>query len=170
MDDINTKHDPHNSPDPDDNPRVAYEHGDADVFTVSKYAIALAFGVLIAASAMWGLFSWFSSQQTLEQTKLPDSVLETRKHMAPPEPRLQSTPKFDLREFRAAEDEVLNHYHWLDASKATARIPIEDAIDIVARKGLPSKPFKGGEGVDEEGFRLLPEQSSSGRTSERIAQ
>lgn len=57
-----------------------------------------------------------------------------------------------------------------DASKTAARIPIEDAIDIVARKGFPSKPFKGGEGVDEEGFRLLPENSSSGRTYEKIAQ
>ncbi len=64
MDDITTKHDPHDPVDPEENPRVAYEHGDADVFTVSKYGIALAFGVIIAAAAMWGLFTWFQTAQT----------------------------------------------------------------------------------------------------------
>ena len=115
MDDITTKHQPPHE-DPDDNPRVAYEHGDADVFTVSKYAIALGFGVVIAASAMWGLFSWFEHQQTLEVTKLPATVLESRKSITPPEPRLQATPKLDLRQYRAAEEESLNEYKWLDGA------------------------------------------------------
>jgi len=170
MDDITTKH----QPPPDDseeNPRVAYEHGDADVFTVSKYAIALGFGVLIAASAMWGLFSWFQSQQNQEVTALPPSVLESRKSVVPPEPRLQSTPKLDLRQFRQAEEEQLTRFAWLDpTTKNTARIPVEDAIGIIAKRGLPWKPLKGGEGLDSEGYRLLPEKSSSGRTFEKIAQ
>ncbi len=169
MDDITTKHQPHE--DPDDNPRVAYEHGDADVFTVSKYAIALGFGVIVAAGAMWGLFSWFQNQQTLEVTKLPPSVIETRKGILPPEPRLQSTPKLDLREYRAAEEEQLTQYNWLDPqTKTTARIPVEEAITMLSKRGLPWKPLKGGEGLDSEGYRLLPEKSSGGRTFEKIAQ
>jgi len=169
MDDI-TKHQPsHNEPE-EENPRVAYEHGDADVFAVSKYAIALAFGVLIAASAMWGLFSWFQTQQTQDVVKLSPSVLESRKNFIPPEPRLQATPKLDLREFRQAEEEALTGYRWLDATHTVARIPVEDAISVVARHGLPSKPLRGGEGLDSEGYRLLPEKSSSGRTFEKISQ
>jgi len=170
MDDITTKHQPPLE-DPEDNPRVAYEHGDADVFTVSKYAIALGFGVLIAASAMWGLFSWFEHQQTLEVTKLPAAVLESRRTVTPPEPRLQATPKLDLREYRAAEEESLKEYKWLDGgAKTTARIPIEEAVAMIAKRGLPWKPLKGGEGLDSEGYRLLPEKSSGGRTFEKIAQ
>ena len=168
MDDITTKPQPPH--DPEENPRVAYEHGDADVFTVSKYAIALAFGVIIAAAAMWGLFSWFQTQQTLEVTKLSPAALESRKTFIPPEPRLQATPKLDLREFRQAEDEALKNFHWLDATHTIARIPVEDAIGIMAKRGLPSKPLRGGEGLDSEGYRLLPEKSSSGRTFEKIAQ
>ena len=168
MDDI-TKNPP--PPEEDENPRVAYEHGDADVFTVSKYAIALGFGILIAASAMWGLFSWFESRQNEEQTKVPASVLESRKNQLPPQPRLQASPKLDLREFLQSEEEVLKSYKWLDATHTTARIPIEDAITMVAKRGLPSKPLKSGDyGLDEEGYRLLPEKSSSGRTFEKIAQ
>jgi len=170
MDDITTKHQPPHE-DPDDNPRVAYEHGDADVFTVSKYAIALAFGVVVAASAMWGLFAWFQNQQTLEVIKLPPSVIESRKSILPPEPRLQSTPKLDLREYRQAEEEQLTQYNWSDpAAKTNARIPVEEAIGMLAKRGLPWKPLQGGEGLDSEGYRLLPEKSSSGRTFEKIAQ
>jgi hypothetical protein len=170
MDDITTKNQPPQE-DPYDNPRVAYEQGDADVFTVSKYAIALGFGVVIAASAMWGLFTWFEHQQTLEVTKLSPTVLESRKSITPPEPRLQATPKLDLRQYRAAEEESLNEYKWLDgAAKATARIPVEVAVTMMAKRGLPWKPLKGGEGLDSEGYRLLPESSSGGRTFEKIAQ
>ena len=168
MDDITTKHQP--PPEDDENPRVAYEHGDADVFTVSKYAIALGFGIVIAASAMWFLFRWFETRQTEEVTKLPPSVLESRRNQLPPEPRLQATPKVDLREYVAAENAALVTYKWLDGSHTTARIPIEEAISAVAKRGLPFKPLKGGSGLDEEGYRLLPEKSSSGRTFEKIAQ
>jgi len=62
MDDITTKHDPHHPADPEVNPNVAYEHGDADVFTVSKYTVALVFGILIAAAAMYGCLT-FSTER-----------------------------------------------------------------------------------------------------------
>jgi hypothetical protein len=168
MDDI-TKHDPHDPIDPGENPRVAYEHGDADVFTVSKYAIALVFGVLIAATAMWGLFAWFQSHQEVEESPVSKSVLEERPKL-PPTPRLQMFPKKDLKDFHAAEKHHLENFGWVDAGKGIVHIPIDQAIDAVAKKGLPSKPMTGTEGLDAEGFRLLPEKSSSGRTYEKIAQ
>ena len=168
MDDI-TKLDPHDPEDPEENPRVAYEHGDADVFTISKYGIALAFGVIIAAAAMWGLFTWFQRQQGVEETPVSNSVLRERPTL-PPTPRLQQYPKRDLKDFRAAEDHHLNNVGWIDAAKGIVHIPIQDAIDAVAKQGLPSKPMAGTQGLDEQGYRLLPEKSSSGRTFEKIAQ
>ena len=35
----------------------------------------------------------------------------------PPEPRLQTNPKQDLRDLRAAEDKVLNSYGWVDRNR-----------------------------------------------------
>jgi hypothetical protein len=55
----------------------------------------------------------------------------------PPRPRLQETPAIDLREFRAREDERLSTYGWVDRSAGIVRVPIERAIEIVAREGLP---------------------------------
>ena len=170
MDDITTKHDPHGHGDPEEeNPRVAYEHGDADVFTVSKYGIALAFGIALAATAMWGMFVWFQNHQDVEESPVSKSVLSERP-TAPPAPRLQVWPKVELKDFKAREAHHLENYGYVDAAKGIVHIPIEDAIDAVAKQGLPSKAMAATEGLDAEGYRLLPEKSSSGRTVEKIAQ
>jgi hypothetical protein len=169
MDDI-TKHDPHGHGDPEEeNPRVAYEHGDADVFSVSKYGIALAFGIALAATAMWGMFVWFQNHQDVEETPVSKSVMQERP-TAPPAPRLQAFPKVELKDFKAREEHHLGNFGWVDAGKGIVHIPIEQAIEAVAKQGLPSKPMAATEGLDEQGYRLLPEKSSSGRTVEKIAQ
>ena len=66
------------------------------------------------------------------------------------------------------EDAILNGYGWVDPNKGIVRIPIAQAIDIVAQKGLPSKPSPAG--MENDGYRTIPEDSSSGRTLEKIAQ
>jgi hypothetical protein len=167
MDDITTKHDSHNPIDPDFNPDVAYEHGDADIFTVSKYTIALVFGIAIAATAMWGLFDYFNSRVNEGQPTVPKFVVEERPSL-PPEPRLQRFPKQYQKDLRAAEEAQINSYGWVDQKTGTVRIPIDDAIDAVAKAGLPSRPVKTDDGLDQEGIRGIPSAANSGRTMEKI--
>ena len=57
-----------------------------------------------------------------------------------PEPRLQKTPIPDLKAVRAAENQVLDTYGWVDQQKGTVRIPIDQAMDLVVKKGLPVRP------------------------------
>ena len=52
----------------------------------------------------------------------------------PPKPRLQITPRLDLAEKRKAEDATLNSYGWIDRTSGTVRIPIERAMDLLARR------------------------------------
>ena len=40
----------------------------------------------------------------------------------------------------AREDLLLNNYSWIDRSKGTVRIPIDQAILIIAQRGLPVAP------------------------------
>jgi hypothetical protein len=164
MDDITTKHDPL---EPEGSSHVAYEHDDADIRTVSKYAIALAFGVLIAASAMWGLVDYFSAHSNEDETVVSKMVLEERPKL-PPEPRLQPTPKLYVKELRESEDEFLKSYGWVDPNQGIVRIPIKEAIAMVAKKGLPSRAVKSDQGLDQDGYRQMPAVSSSGRTKEKI--
>jgi hypothetical protein len=168
MDDITTKHDPNHPADPEEiNPNVAYEHGDADVFTVSKYTIALVFGIFIAATAMYGLFNFFNAESNKEEAVVP-KVIQDQAPKLPPEPRLQATPKQYIRDLRAAEEAQLNSYGWVDEKAGIVRIPIDQAIDAVAKAGLPSRPVKPDEGLDKLGYRELPSVASSGRTTEQI--
>ena len=62
-----------------------------------------------------------------------------RTEQLPPEPRLQTNPREDLRLLRAHEDEVLNNYSWVDKSAGVVRIPIEEAIKLTAKRGLPAR-------------------------------
>ena len=55
----------------------------------------------------------------------------------PPPPRLQTYPFDDIKELRKNENNVLEHYAWVDKNAGVVRIPIERAIEVLAAKGLP---------------------------------
>ncbi len=52
-----------------------------------------------------------------------------------PEPTLQKTPHGDLRQFEQKQRDVLTGYGWVDRSGGIVRIPIEEAMRIIAKKG-----------------------------------
>jgi hypothetical protein len=174
MADITTKYDPNDPNDPhqhdapdDVNPNVAYEHGDADLTTVTKYTVALIFGVFIAATAMYGLFNYFNGGANSDEAVVPQVIRDQRPKL-PPEPRLQATPKLYIKDLKTAEKAQIESFGWVDQKNGIVRIPIEVAVDAVAQAGLPSRPVKADVGLDKEGYRSLPSVASSGRTVERI--
>src|SRR5579871_1399175 len=86
MEDPHTSHGhPH-----EENPAVSYERSDLDTFAVTKFGIGLAIGTVAAVFMMWGLFQFLNSHQSQALEDLPPSVIEARKSLVPPEPRLQT--------------------------------------------------------------------------------
>jgi hypothetical protein len=79
-------------------------------------------------------------------------------------PRLQVSPRLDLAQFHAREDEELTNYGWVDRSNGIVRIPIERAMDVVLQKGLPLRT----NGVASVG--LSPQQLIEKRTSPQTDQ
>ena len=67
-------------------------------------------------------------------------------------PALQRQPDIDIADFTAREDTKLEQLGWIDRSAGVARIPIEDAMGMVARDGLPDF---GTEDAREAGCPLL---------------
>lgn len=61
----------------------------------------------------------------------------------PPEPRLQASPSIDLEQFRAREEERLSTYGWLDRQSGVVHVPIDRAIELVAKEGLPVRKTGG---------------------------
>lgn len=68
-----------------------------------------------------------------------------QENRVPPEPRLQTDPKQDLKNLRAAEADTLEHYGWVDRNNGVVRIPIERAIELTLERGLPAR--QGGSGA-----------------------
>ena len=52
-------------------------------------------------------------------------------------PKLVSSEPRVLAEFRAQEEALLTSYGWVEKDKGIARIPISEALRIVAERGLP---------------------------------
>jgi hypothetical protein len=60
--------------------------------------------------------------------------------IAPPGPRLQTSPERDMQQFRAEEDKRLNSYYWIDKQKGSVHIPIDEAMKKVVNTGIPGFP------------------------------
>ena len=58
----------------------------------------------------------------------------------PSTPPLTGTPSSELAALRQAEAQRLSSYGWVDHEAGIARIPIDQALDLLARRGLPSRP------------------------------
>jgi hypothetical protein len=140
--------------DPDENPAVSYERTDLDTFAVTKFGIGLALGTVIAVFAMWGLFTYLLYHQNEAMVQLPASVIQERKGLLPPQPRLQTmgdphdaivsrgdlrSPSVELKKLREDEAMQLSSYAWVDPNKGIVRVPVDVAKDLVLKKGLPVK-------------------------------
>jgi hypothetical protein len=159
----NKMHDEH-----DLNPGVAHERKDVNVFQISAFGIGLLLSCIVVVFAMWAMFDFLFAREDAKNATNPAASMMSERPKLPPEPRLQAEPKIELKDLRADEEAILNSYGWVDPNKGIVRIPIDQAIDIVMQKGLPSKPSPAG--MDNDGFRMIPSDSSSGRTLEKISQ
>ncbi len=124
---------------PPQNPTVHYEESDVNTGAVLKIGIAL---ILLAAAisvVVWLVFVWFDGREDT-QLRLEHPLAGGQELRLPPTPRLQVTPRQDLRDLRAREDQTLNSYQWVDRSAGIVRIPIAEAMKLTVERGLPVRP------------------------------
>ena len=146
---------------PGDKPRRGYETSDANIRNliiagVFLCCLAIA-GLLVSA----GVFHYFVGHQGLGP---PASPFENVR-MLPPEPRLQVSAPKDLKQYKAAQAEILNSYGWVDQNAGVVRIPIHRAMDILLQKGLPVR----GTTPAKQGM-LKTSERNSGRGAGRVTQ
>jgi hypothetical protein len=122
--------------DPRIDPQPGYELSDLRPGYIALFGIALT-AVIVAATVVASLLIHFKAAEfSRQETPLPRLAQERE---ATPGPRLQVGANKDLRQMRAGEDAVLNSYEWVDKTSGSVRIPIERAMEIVAKKGLPAR-------------------------------
>lgn len=59
---------------------------------------------------------------------------------APSIPILQSAPQDDLRTYRQSKAAALEGYHWIDRKDGVVQIPIERAMELLARGSQETTP------------------------------
>jgi hypothetical protein len=116
---------------------VHHEPSDIDFRAVVGFALGLLVAGVIIHLLTWLLFLYFSSRSAT--VRAPAASPGVQENRLPPEPRLQTNPRQDLRDFVAAEERILNSYGWVDRNSGTVRIPIAEAMKIAIARGFPAR-------------------------------
>lgn len=118
---------------------AGYEVADVKAGTLVFYGVVLVLVVIVSAAASWLFFDLLAAQAARTDSQpSPLASAEPR-----PEPRLLDDEPQDLKSVREEEKQILEGYDWIDKSRGIVRIPIDRALELVAKEGLPSRPSGG---------------------------
>jgi hypothetical protein len=135
---------------------VRYEERDI----IPRYVLYVGFGVLACVIAIvFVMHLLFSYMRHLKAVESPaTSPVARQVYQYPPEPRLQAAPALDYQTMYYEDQWLLHHYEWVDKQKGVVAIPIDRAIDLIARRGIapstapPSQFYTPAEGDRLTGF------------------
>ena len=117
------------------NPDVAHESTDISIKGVLWFVVILAATVISVQLAMAGLMKVFEHYEAKNDPFV--SPQATPAGTLPAEPRLQTTPWEDLKEFRAGEELALHSYGWVDQKNDVVHLPIDTAKTLLLQRGIP---------------------------------
>lgn len=115
---------------------IGYETRDIAINTLSRWLIGLFAFIGVATFGTLGLYKLLVP--TYAETERVSPLENVRTY--PPNPQLQTRPKHDIIEYRAAEAKQENGY--TKGENGTVNIPVERAIDLLAARGISG--VKGG--------------------------
>jgi len=124
---------------------VTFEPRDINVATVVKQLIYLAVTIVIALLICSPILKVLTNVAAESDTPMAPvraqmSQADREKKALPPEPRLQGVPghvtdpQQDLRDKIAADTEANEAIGWVDKANGIAKIPVKDAMKIIAEK------------------------------------
>jgi hypothetical protein len=128
------------------NDTVAFETRDIKVRTIYWYLIVLT--VCVVGSMVVCIFVLRYAADFVAKSDTPMSpsraAMGPDYRVMPPEPRLQGVPghdkdpQQDRRDKTKADDDANESYGWIDQQAGIAKIPVKEAMKIIAEKGLPA--------------------------------
>jgi hypothetical protein len=111
-----------------------YESRDANAGGVFKFLVALGIMLVVIGLVCWGMFRYFSAHD-VDRAASDSPFSDTRQ--LPLGPQLQVNPRGDWLKFREEQEKSLETYAWENRSAGTARVPIEEAMELLVKKGVP---------------------------------
>ncbi len=134
------------------NQEVEFEREDLAAKPILLFLGGLVLICVLVALFLRGMYSYLDSydnRHQLPQNPLVEpSAASTRDVTSGdiskfPEPRLESSERQEINDFRIQEEKTLNSYGWVDQSAGVVHIPIDRAMQLLAQRGLPTLPQAG---------------------------
>ena len=131
---------------------VAYEREDLSPRGIFAFLIGMALVGVLIHFAVNGMYVYLDSYQKQHQPPLNPLVSQTENDSRKvshadiarfPQPRLETNERLEINDFRLQEEKTLNSYGWTDQKAGIARIPIDRAMQLLAQRGLPTRPQAG---------------------------
>jgi hypothetical protein len=126
---------------------VSFDATDVKPSAVMGFLMYLGLAIVVALLVVWWSLALIESRAA-RFDRPPSPLRAGVKAPQPPEPRLQgvpghpSDPQQDLRDYLEEMKRQQNSYGWVDEKAGVAHIPIDDAMRIIAEKGLPPRETK----------------------------
>jgi hypothetical protein len=177
------------------NPDVAHEESDVAVRPLLWFVGGLTFFTIVVCLAMLLMFEFFRSRE--ESQELAASPLARQgEERLPPEPRLQLALGWAVTDDQGRRQDLsytantgyvpqpgseyelvnkewqheLKNYGWADQQAGTARIPVEDAIDLYLERRAKQQPPQGVSAPPANAAPKEPTPAESGRQPEHSHQ
>jgi hypothetical protein len=120
---------------------IHHETSDVHVRPLAWLGVGLAALILISIVAVKGIFEFLDRQQARNDAVPPPMMIQ--RPQQPPEPRLQTTPVPNRKLIVEQETKLLTTYGWVDSKSGVARIPVDQAMKLLAERGLPVRNESG---------------------------
>ena len=115
-----------------------YERTDARAGATVRAGLTILGVMFLTALVLVPMYRFLGRRERAEQK--PAATVLKPDAVAPSFPRLVASEPAALAEFRAQEDAFLAAWGWVEKDKGIARMPIDEAMKIVAERGLPTFP------------------------------
>lgn len=131
------------------NEEVEFEQKDLGARPILIFLVSLTVFCVLVALLVRGFYSYLDAygnrhepvQNPLVQENRADPRLVEPADIAKfPQPRLETNETIEINKFRLQEEQTLNSYGWVDQEAGVVRIPIDRAMELVAQRGLPTRP------------------------------
>ncbi len=123
----------------DDLERGNHQEDGIDFGGIMKAGAGLTVMTVLTYLVVWGAYLALASATDKVSTARQYPMAIGLENRVPPEPRLQTDPKQELKDLRAREADTLDHYSWIDKNAGVVRIPIESAMKLALERGLPAR-------------------------------
>jgi len=135
-------------------PKDAYEQSDARIKPLTIGVLVLA-GLCILSIA---IVSWMMNSMSKSDAKAqkPPFFVRDERWQAP-KTQLEVHPSKNYATFKAEQEEIMNQYAWIDEDQKIIRIPVNQAMAVIARRGLAARNGN----YKDAGKALIPQESGS---------